>query len=40
MVRELSETSLIFLVHPTLPEEQMEVAGEVVGSLMAQAVAS
>jgi len=34
IARELSETSLAFLVHPTLPEEAIHEAGELVASVI------
>ena len=39
IARELGETSLMFLVHPTLTEEEMTRACEVISGVLAQAAA-
>lgn len=37
VAHELGETSLMFQVHPTLPEETLHTAGEIVAEVMAEA---
>jgi hypothetical protein len=37
VARELGDTSLMFLVHPTLSDEAIARTGEVVGEVMALA---
>jgi dTDP-4-amino-4,6-dideoxygalactose transaminase len=37
VAKELGETSLMFLVHPTLTESDMRRVAEIVGKVMAEA---